>query len=97
MTAAMLKMFEPTMLPTAMSACLRAAATIAVTSSGSDVPTATMVRPISSVLAPSTPDRYVAESTIALPPTPSPTAPTATSPRFLRMSGPLPSSVSSPA
>ena len=39
-------MFEPTTLPTAISVCLRIVATIEVASSGSEVPTATMVRPI---------------------------------------------------
>jgi len=42
----MLKMFDPTMLPTAISVCLRSAATTDVASSGSEVPTATMVSPI---------------------------------------------------
>ena len=42
----MLKMLEPITLPTAMSASLRMAATSEVASSGSDVPTATTVRPM---------------------------------------------------
>jgi hypothetical protein len=41
-----LKIFEPTILPTAMSVCHFRAATIDVTSSGRDVPIATTVRPI---------------------------------------------------
>ena len=46
MTARMLKRFEPMTLPTATSACRRIAAITVVASSGSEVPMATMVRPI---------------------------------------------------
>ena len=42
----MLKMLEPTMLPSATSPRPRAAAATDAVSSGSDVPTATIVRPI---------------------------------------------------
>ena len=42
----MLKILLPTMLPMAMSAFPLRAATTEVTSSGSDVPNATMVRPM---------------------------------------------------
>jgi len=41
----MLKMFDPTTFPTAMSGFFLIAATIDVASSGSEVPTATMVSP----------------------------------------------------
>ena len=42
----MLKMFDPTTLPTAISVWRRKAAMTLVASSGSEVPTATMVSPI---------------------------------------------------
>ena len=46
-TKKMLKMLEPMTLPTAISGFLLYAATADVASSGSDVPTATTVRPMS--------------------------------------------------
>jgi hypothetical protein len=45
-------MFEPTTLPTAMSLCPRIAAISEVASSGREVPTAMMVRPITRSLMP---------------------------------------------
>ena len=45
-TNKMLKMFEPTMLPTAISGCFFKAATMQVTNSGRLVPIATTVSPI---------------------------------------------------
>ncbi len=59
----MLKMFDPTMLPTAISVCLRNAAITLVASSGSDVPTATMVSPITASEMPNSRAMVVALST----------------------------------
>ena len=53
-------MFEPMTLPTARSGWRRTAATIDVTSSGSEVPTATIVSPILSVPSPICPAMKVA-------------------------------------
>ena len=50
---AMLKMLEPRMLPTAISACLRTAAMTEVASSGIEVPPATIVSAIASSETPS--------------------------------------------
>ena len=47
-----LNIFEPMTLPTAMSFCFLRAATIDVTSSGSDVPIATTVSPTTFSLSP---------------------------------------------
>ena len=52
-TNSMLKMLEPMTLPTTMSASFLRAATIDVASSGNDVPSATIVKPIISGLMPS--------------------------------------------
>ena len=51
-TKSMLKMFEPITLPKAKSASFFFAATTLVTSSGRDVPTATIVKPIRLSLIP---------------------------------------------
>ena len=64
----MLKMFEPTTFPTARSFSPFLAATTDVTSSGSDVPSATMVRPINVWLHPNVNAIFDALSTTRLPP-----------------------------
>ena len=51
-TVSVLKMFEPMIFPTAKSFSPRRAAAIELASSGSEVPTATMVSPISRSLTP---------------------------------------------
>lgn len=64
MTAPMLKMFDPTTLPTAISTEPRTAAITDVASSGSEVPTATTVRPMTRSLMPSAVATSVAPLTI---------------------------------
>lgn len=59
----MLKMLEPTRLPTAMSRSPRRAAMMLVASSGSEVPTATTVSPTMSSLIPSAVAMFVAPVT----------------------------------
>ena len=68
-TKKILKIFEPTTLPTAISTFLLWAATAEVASSGSDVPTATMVNPTKDWLIPNFGARCTAPSTIHFPPT----------------------------
>ena len=64
----MLKMLEPITLPMAISFCPLCAATSEVTSSGSDVPMATMVRPISVSDRPNMRATPVAPLTASCPP-----------------------------
>ena len=52
MMASRLNMFDPITLPSATSACRLSAAMTVVASSGSEVPTATSVRPITVSLMP---------------------------------------------
>ena len=61
-------MFEPSTLPSATSDCLRSAATAEVTSSGSEVPTATMVRPTSVSDMPNSLAMVTAAFTSSVPP-----------------------------
>ena len=62
----MLKTLLPTIFPIAISACPFLAAVIDVISSGSEVPKATIVRPIILSLTPKAPAIYVAPSTVML-------------------------------
>ena len=71
----MLKILEPTTLPTAISLSPFFAATIEVTSSGSDVPKATIVSPIMASLSPKTRAISLAPSTDKSPPIMIPTNP----------------------
>jgi len=73
-----LNMFEPTTLPIARSGCFFIAATIAVTSSGRDVPIATIVRPMRDSERPNVCAMWIAPSTTQLLPNPSPRHPIAT-------------------
>ena len=78
----MLKIFDPTTLPIAMSDCFRKAATTLVASSGRLVPAATTVRPITASDTPQDFAKAVAPSTNSCEPrikTPSPTKRTAVS------------------
>ena len=68
----MLKMLDPMMLPTAMSALSLNAATIDVASSGREVPTETIVRPITNSEIPIVLAINRADSRIAKAPTISP-------------------------
>ena len=74
-TMSMLKMHEPTAFPSAISTSFFLAATIDVTSSGSDVPIDTMVSPTSVRLIPRSIAMRLALSTTTSPPTAIPTAP----------------------
>ena len=69
---------DPTMLPTAMSRWPRNAAIIDVASSGSDVPIATTVSPITSSLTPKCLAMSVAEPTRSCEPSTSTTNPATT-------------------
>ena len=69
-------MLEPIILPTAMSLLLRKAATTDVASSGSDVPIATIVRPIMVSLMPNSLAIFTALTTTNLPPATRKTNPT---------------------
>lgn len=75
-----LKIFEPTILPTAISFCPFRAATIDVISSGIDVPMATIVRPITRSETPNNCAILTAPSTNIFHPTMSPTRPSTMSP-----------------
>ena len=72
----MLKILLPTMLPIAISALPLLAATTDVTSSGRDVPSATIVRPINRSLMPNIFASSVAASTVISLPTTISTIPT---------------------
>ena len=74
-TMSMLKMHEPTAFPSAISTSFFLAATIDVTSSGSDVPIDTMVSPTSVWLIPRSIAMRLALSPTTSPPTAMPTAP----------------------
>ena len=74
-TKKILKIFEPTMLPTAKSVFFLYAANAEVANSGNDVPTATTVNPIIDWLAPNASDIFMAPFTIHCPPKNSPTKP----------------------
>ena len=63
-----LKIFEPKTLPMAMSEFPLNAATAEVTSSGSEVPMATTVKPISASEMPNSLAMLTDESTISFPP-----------------------------
>ena len=63
-----MNIFEPIALPSAISTSFFPAATIEVTSSGSDVPIETIVSPISVWLIPSSPAILEAASTVISPP-----------------------------
>ena len=65
-TNRILKIFEPMMFPIAISALPFLAAVTEVTSSGKDVPKATMVKPINLWLTPSEMAMFVAASTAKL-------------------------------
>ena len=71
-----LKMFDPIMLPTAMSLFFFTAATTDVASSGKEVPAATIVNPISFSLTPSAVAMSTADVTTNLPPMINPARPT---------------------
>ena len=68
-TKSMLNILLPTMLPMAISVCPFFAAVHDVTSSGRDVPNATMVSPISLSVMPNLPAIYDAAFTVKLLPT----------------------------
>ena len=70
-----LKMFEPIIFPTAISFSFFIDALIDVTISGSDVPTATMVKPIKSSERPNFSAIPTAASTVTLPPKITPAKP----------------------
>lgn len=70
-----LKIFDPTIFPMAISFCPLRAATIEVTSSGSDVPTATIVRPITRSGIPKSVAIVIDPSTNIFPHTKSPPSP----------------------
>ena len=70
-----LKIFDPTIFPMAISDWLRRAAIIEVANSGSEVPTATMVRPISNSESQSARARSEAPDTNIFPPINSPIKP----------------------
>ena len=72
-----LKMFDPIAFPIARSVCPWRIADTVVASSGSDVPIATMVRPIILSLNPACVARIIALSTIHFPPRTRPTIPIA--------------------
>ena len=63
-----LKIFDPTIFPTAISGCFLRAAATDVASSGSDVPAATIVRPIKLSLMPKVRAMLDAEVTKRSPP-----------------------------
>jgi len=71
----MLKMFDPTMFPTAISGSFLRAAATEVASSGSDVPAATMVSPMKPSLIPRVRAMLEAELTKKSPPTIRPASP----------------------
>ena len=75
-TIRMLKMLEPTAFPIAISTSFFLAATIEVTSSGSEVPMDTMVRPTRVWLIPSLIAILLAVSTVRSPPNAMAPAPT---------------------
>ncbi len=68
-TQRILKIFEPITFPIAISVCFFLAATSEAASSGSDVPRATIVKPIKTSLKPKKRAISEALSTINLPPT----------------------------
>lgn len=74
-TKSVLKMFDPTMFPIAMSECFLYAAIPVAASSGSDVPSATIVSPIIDSDNPKFCAIVVAPSTTHLLPNPSPANP----------------------
>ena len=74
-TNKILKIFDPMMFPIAISALPFLAAVTEVTSSGKDVPKATMVSPINLWLTPSEMAMFVAASTAKLLPLIKPTRP----------------------
>lgn len=70
-----LKIFDPTILPTAISSCFLRVATTDVASSGNDVPTPTIVSPINASLSPAVCATFTASVTKIFPPSTKPARP----------------------